>query len=145
MIVLADFVMALDPVLFFKAADLIVYSISRYGRKLGFSDMLSGLVVVALAASMPELISSLTGLVLGSTSVLFGTILGTNIVHLSLVLGVLAIVGKKVSVECAIFGSKLWVLWLFLLAPFVLMLWDNELGRVDGAILVALFFLYLGW
>ncbi|MBI4144919.1 sodium:calcium antiporter [Candidatus Woesearchaeota archaeon] len=149
--------MALDPVLFnvfvvlaslliiFKAADLVVYGISRYARKLGLSDILIGLVVVALAASMPEIISSLTGLMIGREEVLFGTILGTNLVHLALVLGVLALVGKRIRLESEFLGPSIWVLWLALLAPFALMLWDNELGRVDGVILIALYVMYLGW
>lgn len=149
--------MALDPVLFnvfvalaslliiFKAADLVVYGISRYARKLGLSDLLIGLVVVALAASMPEIISSLTGLLLGREEVLFGTILGTNLVHLALVLGMLAFFGKKIRLESEFLGSSIWVLWLALLTPFALMLWDGELGRVDGIILIVLYSVYLGW
>jgi len=45
-----------------KAADLLVDGIADYARKFGLSDYLIGLVVVAMAASMPEVISSLTGL-----------------------------------------------------------------------------------
>lgn len=137
------FVVLVSAVILFKAADYVIFGISGYARKLGLSDIIAGLVVVALAASMPEVIASLTGLVLGTDDVLFGTILGTNMVHLALVLGVLAVVGKKVKLECPAFENKLWLLWLVLLVPFVLML-DGNLSRIDGLVLVVLYVMYLG-
>lgn len=137
------FVVLVSAVILFKAADYVIFGISGYARKLGLSDILAGLVVVALAASMPEVISSLTGLVLGTNEVLFGTILGTNMVHLALVLGVLAVVGRKIKLDCAVFEGRLWLLWLVLLVPFVLMM-DGTLSRVDGLVLVVLYALYLG-
>lgn len=139
------FVLIASLVIIFKAADLLIYGITRYAKKFGLSDLVIGLVVVAIAASMPELVSSLAGLVLGHESILFGTILGTNMVHLALVLGVLAVVGKKIKLESKILGKSVWILWLVLLTPFVLILWDGRLGRIDGIILIIFYVMYLGW
>jgi cation:H+ antiporter len=138
------FVLLISLLIVFRGADLVVYGITRYARKLGLSDLLIGLVVVALAASMPEIISSVTGLMLGKEDVLFGTMLGTNLVHLSLVLGVLALVGKKIKLEAGLLHNRIWVLGVVLLIPFALML-DGNLSRVDGLILIILYTLYLGW
>jgi cation:H+ antiporter len=129
----------------FWAADLIIVGVSSYARKLGLSDYITGLLVVALAASTPEVISSLTGLLSGNNSIMFGTILGTNMVHVAFFTGLLAIIGKKVDVESTILSEILVPLWLVLMVPFVLMAWDGYLGRVDGFILVALFCIYLVW
>ncbi len=138
------FVLLISLLIVFKGADLVVYGITRYARKLGLSDLLIGLVVVALAASMPEIIAALTGLMLGQEDVLFGTMLGTNLVHLTLVLGVLALIGKKIKLEAGLLNNRIWVLGAVLLIPFALML-DGNLNRVDGIILVALYAIYLGW
>ncbi len=139
------FVLLISITLVFKGADLVVYGIARYARKLGLSDVLAGFIVVALAASMPEIIASITGLMIGRDEILFGTILGTNLVHLTLVLGVLAIVGKKVKLDCPLLGKSVLMLGLMLLVPFALMLWDGELGQVDGIILISLYMIYLGF
>jgi cation:H+ antiporter len=147
--------MAIDPFLFhtviillsltiiMKAADNVVDAISRYAKKVGLSDYIIGLVVIAFAASMPEVISSLTGLVLGKEEVMIGTILGTNMVHMALVLGTLAVVGKKLDVECKILNKSLITLWVVLTIPFVLMFLGGGLSRIDGVILIMLFVAYL--
>ncbi len=149
--------MALDPFLVsvffimlslmfvFWAADLIVLGITSYARRLGLSDYITGLVVVAMAASMPEVIASMTALVAGREDVLFGTILGTNMVHIALVPGLLAVLGRKVEIESTILAKALLPLWVVLMIPFVLIAIDGELGRTDGIVLLLLFCLYLVW
>jgi len=133
----------LSLLLIFKAADLIVYGISRYAKALRLSDDLIGFVVVALAASMPEVIAGIMGLLAGKEEVLFGTILGTNMVHVALVVGTLACFARKLPLECRIIRGRVFVLWLLLMLPFGLILWDGELGRLDGAILVIAFLAYI--
>ena len=128
-----------------KAADNIVDAISDYAKKLGLSDYIIGLVVVAFAASMPELISALTGLVIGREEVLMGTILGTNMVHMTLVLGVLAVIGKRLNVEIKVLDKSLFLLYFVLAIPFALILVDGRLGRFDGIFLLLLFIAYLVW
>lgn len=126
-----------------KAADLLVDGIADYAKKFGLSDYLIGLVVVAMAASMPEVISSLTGLAINDIGVMFGAILGTNMVHMALVVGVLVLIGgKKLDLECKLLSKKKVMLWAMLMLPFVLLL-DSELSRLDGIILVAAFGFYL--
>ncbi len=133
----------LSLLIIFKAADLIVYGISRYAKVLRLSDALIGFVVVAFAASMPEVIAAIMGLIAGKEEVLFGTILGTNMVHVALVVGTLACVAKRLPLECKIIRGRIFVLWLLLMLPFVLIMWDGELGRLDGAVLIAAFVAYL--
>ncbi|MEM3154224.1 MAG: sodium:calcium antiporter [Candidatus Woesearchaeota archaeon] len=126
----------------FKSADLLVYGISRYARRLGLSDAIIGLVVVAMAASAPEIISSLTGFLTGYESIGFGTIIGTNMVHAAFALGVIAVIGKKIKLEPNIFTRKRLLMWIALILPFVLAL-DGQLSRADGIIMVAAFIAYL--
>lgn len=126
----------------FKAADLLVFGISDYAKKFGLSDYLIGLIVVAMAASMPEIIASVMGITMQESGVLFGAILGANMVHTALSLGVLTIVGKKMNVECKILDKALFPLWVMLMMPFLLVA-DGQLSRPDGIILVGIFLLYL--
>ncbi len=126
----------------FKSADLIVYGISDYARRLGLSDAIIGLVVVAMAASAPEIISSLTGFLTGQEGVGFGTILGSNMVHVGFALGLLCLLGRKVKLEPNIFTKQRLLMWALLMLPFVLAL-DGQLSRVDGVLLLTGFCLYL--
>jgi len=126
----------------FKSADLIVYGISDYAKKLGLSDAIIGLVVVAMAASAPEMISSLTGFMTGQAGVGFGTILGSNMVHVGFALGLLCLIGKKIKLEPNIFTKQRMLMWVFLMLPFLLAL-DGQLSRVDGVLLIGGFCFYL--
>jgi len=127
----------------FKSADLIVYGISHYARRLGLSDAITGLVVVAMAASAPEIISSLTGFMTGQSGIGFGTILGSNMVHVGFALGLLCLIGKKISLEPSIFTKKRLLMWGMLMLPFVLGILGSGLSRLDGAIMLAAFCTYL--
>ncbi|HLF55004.1 MAG TPA: sodium:calcium antiporter [Candidatus Nanoarchaeia archaeon] len=126
----------------FKSADLIVYAISDYAKKLGLSEAIIGLVVVAMAASAPEIISSLTGFLTGQSGVGFGTILGSNMVHAGLALGILCLLGKEIKLEPSIFTKQRFIMWTALMLPFVLA-FDGLLSRADGVILVGAFAAYL--
>ncbi len=135
-------VIAISLAILIKAADIAVYGISDYARKLGLSDYIVGFVVVAFASSIPEFISSLTGAFINEGGVIFGTILGSNVVELTLVLGTLALVGRKVKVESKVLNKMKTVSFAVLMLPLVL-LWDNKITRIDGAILIIAFFTYL--
>lgn len=125
----------------FKSADLLVEGISGYARKLGLSDAIIGLVVVAAAASAPEIISSLIGFVAGQESVGFGAILGSNMVHAALGLGIVALLGKRIVLEPGIFTQQKLMVWAAMMLPFLLAL-DGRLSRVDGVLLIAVFGFY---
>jgi len=127
----------------FKAADLLVEGISGYAQKLGLSDAIIGLVVVAMAASSPEIISSITGFVTGQGAVGFGTIIGANMVHVGFALGILALFGRRTSLEAGIFSQQKLMMWAALMLPLLLAL-DGELSRVDGVLLILAFCIYLG-
>lgn len=139
-----SFVLILSLFILFKSADLIVLGITGYAKKLGLSNYLIGLVIVAMAASLPEIISSIMGLAMNETGVFFGTILGTNMVHLALLTGLLLLYGKKMKLEIELLQDKKLFLLGILLLPFVLIFIDGELSRIDGIILVCTFLVYLG-
>lgn len=126
----------------FKSADLIVLGITDYAKRLGLSDAIIGLVIVAMAASAPEIISSLIGFLAGEGSVGFGAIIGTNMVHAGLALGLLCVIGKKIELEPNIFTKRRFIMWAALMLPFVLVL-DGQLSRADGIILLGAFIAYL--
>ncbi len=126
----------------FKSADYLVDSVSSYSRKLGMSYSLTGLIVVAMAASTPEVFTSLVGALKGEEGIAFGTILGTNMVHLALVVGFLAVLAGRMKIDSELLGKSKLFLWCILMLPFLLLL-DGTLSRFDGGILLLAFCLYL--
>ncbi|MBI5065030.1 sodium:calcium antiporter [Candidatus Woesearchaeota archaeon] len=138
LVILASFAVLL------KSADYIIFGITNYAKKLGLSDAIIGLVIVSMAASSPEIITSISGFLVGDLGVAMGTIIGSNMVHLTLIIGTLSLIGKKINLSSEIFkDAKLIIFCLFILL-FILMS-DGTLSRIDGIILLACFFGYLGF
>ncbi len=141
-VILLLLIIAASLAILLKSADHIILGISKYAKILGLSDALIGLLVVSMAASLPEVISSISGLIAGNIEVAAGALIGTNMVHLALVVGVLSLVGKKMNLSCEVLeDSKLLIFGLFIL-PFIVMS-DGVLSRPDGLLLLGSFIIYV--
>jgi len=127
-----------------KASDLVIYGVAGYARELGLSKYIAGLVIVSIAASMPEVISSLSGLLAGKEEMMVGAILGNNMVHMALLVGIMALVGKKIKFESTLLQKSKFLMWVILLLPLGLFL-DGRLGRIDGLVLILVYGIYLGF
>ena len=143
-IIFSSIVIIVSLFIILKAADLLVTGVSDYARKLGLSDSLSGLIIVSLAASMPEILASLTGLVSADPGVFFGTVLGNNLVHMGLLVGAIALFAgrAKISFESKLLEKSTLLIWFLLMLPFVLMS-DGRLSRADGLVLLFAFAFYI--
>jgi cation:H+ antiporter len=125
-----------------KAADIAVEGISDYAKRLGLSDYIIGILVVSFASSVPELISSINGSLIGEGGIIFGTILGSNIVELTLVLGSTAVIGRKLILESSVLEKTASDIFILIMLPFILIV-DGKLSRIDGAVLVFAFIFYV--
>ena len=124
-----------------KSADLIVFSISDYAKKLGISDYLIGFIVVSIGTALPELVAGITGAVIGQGSIVFGTVFGSNFCKIPLI-GLLLLVGKKIRIKGNAVGVAPIITFMMALLPLIL-LYDQTLSRLDGAFLVVAFLLYI--
>ena len=62
-----------------KSADLIVYGITNYAKKLGLSDYLIGFIIISIGTALPDLIAALTAAVLRQGGIIFGGLFGANL------------------------------------------------------------------
>jgi cation:H+ antiporter len=124
-----------------KSADMIVFGIDKYAKKTGLSDFVIGLLIISITASVPEFVSAITGLFAGDEGIVFGTILGSNLTGITLVSGVLALVGRKLKIVNKILAKREVPLFFMIMLPFVLGA-DGSLSRFDGAILVLFYIIY---
>lgn len=125
-----------------QSSRMLLQGITGWAKKLGLSDYLVGLFIIAIVASFPELVSGIFGSLEGEPGLVIGTILGSNIGGLTLVLGIMALVGKKVNIKSKLFNKVKYAVFLFTILP-VLLLIDGRLGRIDGIILVAAYIVYI--
>ncbi len=91
------FVVALGALL--KASDWFVDSAEKIGLSWGVSPFVIGVTIVAFGTSLPELASSIAAVMQGDSKIVIGNVVGSNITNIVLVLGLVAIVAKRVPVD----------------------------------------------
>lgn len=125
-------------------AHLLVDSAARIAKRLGISELVIGLTVVALGTSAPEFAVTLIAAFKGQGDISVGNIVGSNIFNLGFILGGCAIVRAIPTSPTLVWrdGSVLVGTTVLLL---VLIGWDLRLDRHDGALLFVLLGLYLGY
>lgn len=102
-ITIIQFVIALAVILL--GANLLTDGASALAHRVGISDLVIGLTIVALGTSLPEFVISLGSALKGSSGISLGNILGSNIFNALFILGVAATIypikfsGKMLSRE----------------------------------------------
>ncbi|MBI2448997.1 calcium/sodium antiporter [Candidatus Pacearchaeota archaeon] len=84
-------VLALWIVLLVGGSDYFVKSASRIAKRLGVSELVIGLILVANGTSIPELTVSIFSAIKGHTEIIAGNIVGSNIADLAWIAGLSAL------------------------------------------------------
>lgn len=132
-----------------KGADMLVDGASAISKRVGISDLVIGLTVVAFGTSAPELIVNIISAVQGNSEIAIGNILGSNIANILLILGITGIIAP-----IAVQRSTTWKEIPFsLLAVSILGIVANDVffsgyqssyvSRGDGLILLGFFILFM--
>lgn len=124
-----------------KGSDQFVNSASRIAKKLGVSDFLIGLTLVAIGTSLPEIASAVTASLKGVSGLVVGNLIGANIANLSLIVGIAALLGTiKVNEDMLKRDGYIMMFVLLLIALFAL---NGIVTAVEGLFLVLLYFVYI--
>jgi cation:H+ antiporter len=123
-------------------ADRFIFGASVLAKNIGVSPMIIGLTIVAMGSSAPEIMVAATASFNGNTDTAVGNALGSNITNIALVLGLTALL-KPLSIASSTLKKEMPVLLLVsLLAVYFLS--DYLLLKVEGIILITLFFVVIG-
>ena len=121
-----------------KSSDIFTEKAEKIGLSLGMPSFVVGVTIVAIGTSLPELVSSIFAVIGGSSEIVLGNVLGSNIANIFLVLGIAAIIGKKLKISSG--GIHIDLLFLIGSAFFLfLSLLDNFKVSLNG--LLSIFFL----
>jgi len=127
-------------VLLFVGGHFTVHGAVSIAESLGLSQLIIGVVIVAIGTSLPELITSVIAIAKKQTDIGVGNIVGSNIYNILLILGVAsAIVGIPISTEVF---SNYYIMIAFSLVLFVG--FRKYIPRYVGVGLTAAFIIYLG-
>ena len=78
--------LAVGLALLVVSSELLVWSAREVALRLGVSDMLIGLTIVAVGTSLPELAATLGSVIKGHTDIAIGNVVGSNILNILAVL-----------------------------------------------------------
>jgi cation:H+ antiporter len=82
-----------------KSADYFTESSEKLGLIMGISPFLIGVTIIAIGTSIPELVTALFAVAEGEPSFVAGNVIGSNIANILLVIGISAIIVKKIEVK----------------------------------------------
>ena len=130
---------AVGVILLFLGGHLTVNGAVNIAESLGLSQLIIGVVIVAIGTSLPELITSIIAIAKKQTDIGVGNIVGSNIYNILLILGVSStIIGIPVSTDVF---SNYYIMIAFSLVLFIG--FRKYIPRVVGVGLAIAFVVYL--
>ncbi len=113
-------------------------------KALGVSELVIGLTIVAAGTSLPEVATSVIAAWKGESDIAVGNAVGSNIFNLLGVLGLGALLAPGgISVVGSVLRFDFPVMVFVALVSLPVFYIDNRISRVEGALLLGYYFLYL--
>ena len=124
--------------------DLVVDGAKDVALKLGMSEMLIGLTIVAVGTSLPELVTSIVAAKKGENDIAVGNAIGSCIFNVVLILGFCSIL-EPASIDTrplyALFDVGVMILTVVLV--FIFSLKKREITKWQGVLTICLYAVYL--
>ena len=129
-------------VVLIKASGYFTDSAEKIGIFFGIPAFIVGVTIVSIGTSLPELVSSIFAVLRNSPEIVAGNVVGSNIANILLVLGIAAIVGKKLKITYELRHVDM----PFLVgSAFLLMvtIWDGLFTLPEALLCIATLIVYL--
>lgn len=128
-------------VLLWKGADLLSDGAAGLAQRMGVSQLVIGLTVVATGTSTPEAAAGIVAALDGKGDIVLGNVFGASIADLAMIGGLVALI-RPLRVQSATLRREIPAM-LVVVALLWLVLQNQSLSRVDGAVLIAIFAILL--
>ncbi len=128
-------------VLLVKGSDFFVNSSVRIAKRLGVSDFVIGLTLVALGTSIPELGTSVMASFKHQSGIVMGNVLGSNIANIGLVMGIIAVMWMLKTDRQMLVRDGF--IMLFAAVLFYIFLSNGIVSRIEGFIFLLLYVAYV--
>ncbi len=128
------------------SSEWIIGSLTRLSKALGVREFVVGFFVMATAASLPNLFVGITSATSGVPELSLGDVFGNNLVAMTLAVIIALLFAQKKEIETG--GQTIQTTAIFTMCAAILpiiLLFDGNLTRADGFILIGLFVCYVYW
>ncbi|MCB0277904.1 MAG: calcium/sodium antiporter [Calditrichaeota bacterium] len=136
--------------LLWLGSDLSVTYSELVGKKLGVSEAVMGIFVLALGTSLPEIAVGFSAMKKQSSDLAMGNIVGSNIFNILLVLGITAVLSPPTYSTAMMVDLYMVNLAVILLFFFIFIPTRFVLGRFESSLMLIAYFAYgfgrlFGW
>ncbi len=138
---MAYFLTAVGLALLFAGGEALVRGGVGLSRRLGFSPLLIGLVVMSAGTSAPELFVVLRATFAAHPDIAAGDIIGSNIANILLILGLAALIRPLPTSPKIVFREGATMLLASI--AFVFFAWGGAITRFEGLWLIAGLLLFM--
>ena len=125
-------------------AQLLVRAGVAISKDLGISEVVIGIVLVAVGTSLPELATSMVSARRQESDLSISNVVGSNIMNILLVIGVVGLV-TPLTVDAALLSYELPAMLLFSFVLLPLMKTGSVLNRWEGACLAVGYTAFIVW
>lgn len=125
------------------AADFFTSSSLGLGKKLNLNQLASGILIISLGTSSPELFSSIGAILKAEPEIVYGNVMGTVVANTLLGVGCAALfIRRYIPVHQEVAGSQLSI---FLCATLLVVagFFDGQLDIWEGLLMLATFVAYI--
>jgi cation:H+ antiporter len=130
-------------VLLYFGAEWLVRGGAALGVRMRVPVIIVGLTVVSIGTSAPEFIVCVLAVLDGNPDLAVGNVMGSNLANIGLILGLAAIVRPLTVASGVVRRDIPWMLAITVIA--MALLFNEQLGRIEGGVLAGALFVYLGF
>ncbi len=123
-------------------ADITVRGAVVIGERVGLSQAVIGLTIIAVGTSLPELATSLVASSKGQHDISIGNLVGSNIFNTLLVVGTAGLV-RPFSIGSRLIGLDYYIMIIVSVAFLAMAAIGRRISRANGIILFLTYFVYI--
>ena len=126
-------------------SEWLVRGATEIAIKLGVTDAVIGVTMIAIGTSVPELAASVIAAVKKEKAISLGNLIGSNIFNIGSVLGVTSIIKTIPVTEPFILSRDIFWMLLFAVSILVLAMLPkrNEINKIKGFVIVVLYGVFI--
>lgn len=124
-------------------AELLVGSSVAIAHRIGVSEVIIGLTIVAVGTSLPELSASIIAALRRQSDLCVGNIIGSNLFNILFIGGAVSLVAPLPVIENHLLSIEYPAMVLQTIILWGLVYTDRKISRIEGALLIVLYAMIL--
>ena len=131
----------LGLILLVKGSDFFVNSAMRIAKRLGVSEFVIGLTLVALGTSIPEMGAAIVASIKRQSGIVIGNVLGSNVANIGLIMGIVAVLWVLKTNRQMLKRDGYIMLFAAVLSYIFLL--NGVVSRIEGLVFLTLYIVYV--